>query len=289
MGQTLREERNRLNRALGGQSHGGGGGPGPGGGGGGGWENGPGQGPYGFGGGGGGGGGDDTDTLSAILPGRRPGGPIMVDGRAPGCSRWNHTTGYPRPQDFEQCKYALRVDLASHSAHPPHAMGWLNEIDSSHLVDLYRPGPLHENLDSIIRTAIVQKRPTRELGDEVMRMESLAAGEDMILSGRQYLNVIFSHYSMRRTGGEMYTWNDIQRVHLGSDRNGQKFLNSFCKVVRSMANKHRTEGVLDLLIKELRHSSLMASDMGHYDRQEQAGMPAEEAYFWLIKQDLCRP
>ena len=193
----------------------------------------------------------------------------------------------PTPETYRQWKNLVRELVRSSSDKPDEAWEWIMEVWDPKLsrveleAKLQNPGKF-VTLDTKL-TAALTKSARGDLGNRILNHKEEQAKKGHQTRGRTVLLMFDDYFKTSEEAGTLYSLEDLLKVAKFGDTIAdlKKFINRWDAVLAGMKKEPEETVLRDVLLRQIRPSTLLKYDIDTYDRAKE-GDPSK-TYSFLAK------
>ena len=193
----------------------------------------------------------------------------------------------PTPETYRQWKNLVRELVRSSSDKPDEAWEWIMEVWDPKLsraeleAKLQNPGKF-VTLDTKL-TAALTKSARGDLGNRILNHKEEQAKKGHQTRGRTALLMFDDYFKTSEEPGTLYSLEDLLKVAKFGDTIAdlKKFINRWDAVLAGMKKEPEETVLRDVLLRQIRPSTLLKYDIDTYDRAKE-GDPSK-TYSFLVK------
>ena len=190
----------------------------------------------------------------------------------------------PTPETYRQWKNLVRELVRSSSDKPDEAWEWIMEVWDPNLsrveleAKLQNPGKF-VTLD----TKLLTKSARGDLGNRILNHKEEQAKKGHQTRGRTVLLMFDDYFKTSEEAGTLYSLEDLLKVAKFGDTIAdlKKFINRWDAVLAGMKKEPEETVLRDVLLRQIRPSTLLKYDIDTYDRAKE-GDPSK-TYSFLVK------
>ena len=198
----------------------------------------------------------------------------------------------PTPETYRSWKNHVRDEVKASSDKPDEAWEWLNEVYDKKLgrkeleAKLQNPGKFI-TLDTKLSSALTRSAKG-DLGTRILNYKDEMSKNNVQVRGRTVLLMFDDYYKTSIEAGSLYRVEDLLGVTKVGDGIGdlRKFVNRWDATIAGMENPPDDYVLRDILLRQIRGSSLLKYDIEVFDRAREGSHEKSYAFLHQSMKDM---
>ena len=175
---------------------------------------------------------------------------------------------FPNPESYRSWKIAVREAVRAASDKPDEAFNWVQEVyEKTATNESLRTTGKFLTLDTKILNAL-SRVAKGELNRQIINYKESDAAAGRAVRGRQVLFMFSQFFKTNEAAGSLYSVEDLSKVKLNGD-DLSTFIHNWESVIAGLNHQPEETTLRDILLRELRNSHKLKSDLEVYDRAKE--------------------